>query len=158
MGKLSAGILLYRNTKGTLEVMLVHPGGPLWKNKDLGAWSIPKGEFVPGQNPLKTAKREFKEETGGTIKGEFKELVPVRQAGGKLVYAFAVEGDFDVAKLISNTFPMEWPPKSGRIEKIPEVDRGEWFDLVTARTKINSAQSAFIDQLESFFSPGGGLH
>ena len=148
MAKLSAGILLYRIANASPEVMLVHPGGPLWKNKDLGAWSIPKGEFLPGQDPLKTAKREFKEETGGTVRGEFKELTPVRQAGGKLVYAYAVEGDFDVSKLESNTFPMEWPPKSGRIEKIPEVDRGEWFDLATARHKLNPAQASFIDQLE----------
>jgi predicted NUDIX family NTP pyrophosphohydrolase len=148
MAKLSAGILLYRLSAGWPQIMLVHPGGPLWKNKDLGAWSIPKGEFLPGQDPLKTAKREFKEETGGTVKGEFKELMPARQAGGKLVYAFAAEGDFDVSKLTSNTFPMEWPPKSGRIEKIPEVDRAEWFDLAAARQKINAAQAAFIDQLE----------
>ena len=154
MGKLSAGILLYRIADGSPEVMLVHPGGPLWKNKDLGAWSIPKGEFLPGQDPLKTAKREFKEETGGTIKGEFHELIPVRQSGGKLVYAFAVEGDFDVTQLKSNTFSMEWPPKSGRIEKIPEVDRAEWFDLGTAPQKINAAQAAFIDQLESFLEKG----
>src|SRR4051794_7685045 len=112
MAKLSAGILLYRIADGSPQVMLVHPGGPLWKNKDLAAWSIPKGEFLPGQDRLKTAKREFKEETGGAVKGEFHELTPVRQAGGKLVYAFAVEGDFDVTKLKSNTFPMEWPPKS----------------------------------------------
>jgi predicted NUDIX family NTP pyrophosphohydrolase len=148
MAKLSAGILLYRLSGDEPEVMLVHPGGPLWKNKDLGAWSVPKGEFLPGQDPLKTAKREFKEETGGTVKGDFKELMPVRQAGGKLVYAFAVEGDFDVSKLKSNTFPMEWPPKSGRIQKIPEVDRAEWFDLAAARQKINAAQTAFVDQLE----------
>ena len=149
MGKRSAGILLYRVSSGSPEVMLVHPGGPLWKNKDLGAWSIPKGEFLPGQDPLETAKREFKEETGGTVKGKFEELLPVRQAGGKVVYAFAVKGDFDVSKLKSNTFAMEWPPKSGRVEKIPEVDRAEWFDLSTAKQKINVAQAALIDQLES---------
>ena len=154
MAKLSAGILLYRRSGTSLEVMLVHPGGPLWKNKDLGAWSIAKGEFLPGQDPLKTAKREFKEETGGTVKGEFKELMPARQAGGKLVYAFAVEGDFDVSKLKSNTFPMEWPPKSGRIEKIPEVDRAEWFDPDTARRKINAAQATFVDQLEGLVQKG----
>ncbi len=149
MAKQSAGILLYRIRDGELQVMLVHPGGPFSKNKDLGAWSIPKGEFLPGQDPLETAKREFNEETGGTVKGKFTELTPVRQAGGKLVYAFAVEGDFDVRKLESNTFPMEWPPKSGKVEQIPEVDRGEWFDLATARQKINAAQAAFIDELQS---------
>src|SRR5213595_108141 len=148
MAKQSAGILLYRIREGEPQVMLVHPGGPLWKNKDLGAWSIPKGEFLPGQDPLKTAKKEFKEETGRTITGKFTPLNPIRQAGGKLVYAFAVEGDFDVTQLKSNTFPMEWPPKSGKIEQIPEVDRGEWFDLETARQKINAAQAAFIGQLQ----------
>ena len=152
MAKLSAGILLYRLADDSLEVMLVHPGGPLWQNKDLGAWSIPKGEFLPGQDPLATAKREFKEETGGTVRGSFTEMMPVRQAGGKLVYAFAVEGDFDVTKLKSNTFSMEWPPKSGRMEEIPEVDRGEWFDLNTARIKMNPAQAAFIDQLEALLA------
>lgn len=148
MAKQSAGILLYRFSCGGVQVMLVHPGGPFWKNKDLAAWSIPKGEFLPGEDPLKTAKREFKEETGSAIKGVFKPLTPVRQAGDKIVYAFAVEGDLDVAKLKSNTFKMEWPPRSGRFQDVPEVDRGEWFDLATARQKINAAQAAFIDQLE----------
>jgi predicted NUDIX family NTP pyrophosphohydrolase len=144
---MSAGILLYRVRDGEPEVMLVHPGGPIWKNKDIGAWSIPKGEFLPGQDPLEHAKREFKEETGRAIKGKFNELKPIRQAGGKLVYAFAVEGDLDVSKIKSNTFKMEWPPRTGRFQDIPEVDRGEWFDFETARQKINPAQSAFIDQL-----------
>jgi predicted NUDIX family NTP pyrophosphohydrolase len=148
MAKQSAGILLYKIVDGVTQVLFVHPGGPLWKNKDLGAWSIPKGEFLPGQDPLKTAKREFKEETGGTVNGEFRELTPVRQTGGKIVYAFAVEGDFDVTKLKSNTFPMEWPLRSGKFVDTPEVDRAEWFDLETARQKINAAQAAFIDQLE----------
>ena len=149
MAKQSAGILLYRIEGGEPQVMLVHPGGPLWKNKDLGAWSIPKGEFLPGQDPLQTAKKEFKEETGRSITGKFTELMPIRQAGGKLVYAFAVGGDLDVSKIKSNTIPIEWPPRSGKIEQIPEVDRGEWFDLATARQKINAAQGAFIDQLET---------
>ena len=152
MAKQSAGILLYRVKGGEPHVMLVHPGGALWKNKDLGAWSIPKGEFLPGQDPLKTAKKEFREETGRAITGSFTPLSPIRQAGGKLVYAFAVEGDLDVSKIKSNTFPMEWPPKSGKIIATPEVDRGEWFDMRTARQKINAAQAAFIDQLEVLLS------
>lgn len=149
MPKLSAGILLYRVRGGEPEVMLVHPGGPLWKNKDLGAWSIPKGEFLPGQDPLKTARREFKEETGSSITGDFTALTVIRQASGKLVYAFAVEGDLDVSRIKSNTFKMEWPPRSGKFADIPEVDRAEWFDLPTARQKLNAAQAALIDQLES---------
>jgi predicted NUDIX family NTP pyrophosphohydrolase len=149
MAKLSAGILLYRIKEGEPQVMLVHPGGPFWKNKDLGAWSIPKGEYQIGEDPLEHAKREFKEETGQSVKGRFTRLMPIKQAGGKIVTAFAVEGDLDVSKIKSNTIPIEWPPKSGKIEQIPEVDRGEWFDLATARQKINAAQAAFIDQLEN---------
>lgn len=148
MAKQSAGILLYRRSKNGAEVLLVHPGGPLWKNKDLGAWSIPKGEFLPGQDPLKTAKREFREELGRAVTGEFVALTPVRQSGGKLVYAFAAEGDFDTTKLKSNTFKLEWPPRSGKFVDTPEVDRAEWFDLATARQKMNHAQAGFIDQLE----------
>lgn len=147
MAKLSAGILLYRLSNGYVEFLLVHPGGPFWKNKDLGAWSIPKGEFLPGEDALKTAKREFKEELGTAVKGGFIELLPARQAGGKLVYAFAVEGDLDVKSFKSNTFRMEWPPKSGKFADVPEVDRAEWFDAGAARAKINPAQSSFIDQV-----------
>lgn len=150
MAKLSAGILLYRIKDSETQVMLVHPGGPFWKNKDLGAWSIPKGEYQIGEDPLEHAKREFKEETGQSIKGKFTQLMPVKQAGGKIVTAFAVEGDLDVTKIKSNTIPIEWPPKSGKFQQIPEVDRGAWFDLVTARTKINGAQAAFLDQIEVF--------
>ena len=148
MAKLSAGILLYRIKDGEPQVMLVHPGGPFWKNKDLGAWSIPKGEYQIGEDPLEHAKREFKEETGQSAKGKFTRLMPIKQAGGKIVTAFAVAGDLDVSKIKSNTIPIEWPPKSGKTEQIPEVDRGEWFDLETARQKINAAQAAFVDQLE----------
>lgn len=149
MSKTSAGVLLYRRTAdNTLEVLLVHPGGPFWKNKDLGSWSIPKGEFLPGQDPLKTAKREFREELGKPVSGDFERLEPVRQAGGKIVYAYALEGDFDASNIQSNTFDMEWPPKSGRMQAFPEVDRAEWFDLKTARTKLNAAQNGFLDQLE----------
>ena len=152
MARLSAGILLYRIGDGEPQVMLVHPGGPFWKNKDLGAWSIPKGEYQIGEDPLEHAKREFKEETGQSIKGKFTRLMPIKQAGGKIVTAFAVEGDIDVTRIKSNTIPIEWPPKSGKFQQIPEVDRGEWFDLDTARQKINAAQAALIDQLDKLIS------
>jgi predicted NUDIX family NTP pyrophosphohydrolase len=152
MSKTSAGILMFRRREGMLEVLIVHPGGPFWKNKDVGAWSIPKGEFLPGQDPLKTAKREFKEELGKSVSGKFTELRPVFQAGGKIVYAWAVEGDLDVSTIKSNEFEMEWPPRSGRNMKVPEVDRAEWCDLATAREKLNSAQVGFIDQLEELIA------
>lgn len=149
MSKQSAGILLYRySTQQKVEFLLVHPGGPFWKNKDLGAWSIPKGEFLPGQDPLETAKREFREEIGKKIGGKFTELRPARQAGGKIVYCYAQEHDLDVSKIKSNTFTMEWPPRSGRQQEFPEVDRAGWFDLETARTKINASQAAFLDQIQ----------
>lgn len=141
--------MLYRRDTDGLKVMLVHPGGPYSKNKDLGAWSIPKGEFLPGEDRLAHARREFEEETGHAINGDFKELTPVRQAGGKLVYAFAVEGDLDVTEIKSNTIQIEFPPRSGKMIEIPEIDRGEWFDLAIARQKINAAQVAFIDRLEN---------
>jgi predicted NUDIX family NTP pyrophosphohydrolase len=148
MAKTSAGILMYRQRSTAVEVLIVHPGGPFWKSKDAGAWSIPKGEFLPGEDPLKTAKREFKEELGKTVTGKFLELRPVFQAGGKIVYAWAVEGDLDTTNIKSNEFEMEWPPKSGRMAKFPEVDRAEWVDLPTAREKLNPAQTGFLDQLE----------
>lgn len=147
MSKASAGLILYRRVGKGLQVLLVHPGGPFWKNKDSGAWSIPKGEFLPGQDPLVTAKREFREELGKSVSGEFERLNPVRQAGGKIIYAFALEHDFDVSRIKSNTFDMEWPPKSGRMQAFPEIDRAEWCDLKTAREKMNPAQTAFLDQL-----------
>ena len=148
MAKMSAGIVMYRFCDGGPEVLIVHPGGPFWKNKDLGAWSIPKGEFLPGQDPLKTAVREFEEETGSKVNGDFVALNPIRQSGGKLVYAFAVEGDFDPETLTSNTFEMEWSPRSGRMTQFPEVDRAEWFDFEVARKKLIAAQTNLIDQLE----------
>lgn len=144
--KPSAGLLLYRNC-GKLEVFLVHPGGPLWARKDLGAWSLPKGEFADDEDPLEAAKREFNEETGFTVEGEFLPLEPLRQSGGKLVYAWAVKGDCDPRRLQSNLFSMEWPPRSGRIAQFPEVDRGAWFDPPEARRRILPAQAGFIDQL-----------
>lgn len=148
MAKTSAGILMYRRRGRQLEVLIVHPGGPFWKNKDSGAWSIPKGEFLPGENSLKVAKREFKEELGKAVTGKFTELRPVFQAGGKIVYAWAVEGDLDVSRIESNEFDLEWPPRSGRYIKVPEVDRAEWVDLATAREKLIHAQTGFVDQLE----------
>jgi predicted NUDIX family NTP pyrophosphohydrolase len=152
MAKTSAGILMYRRQATAVDVLIVHPGGPFWKNKDVGAWSIPKGEFLPGQDPLKTAKREFKEELGKAVTGKFVELRPVFQAGGKIVYAWAVEGDLDTSTIKSNEFEMEWPPKSGRMAKFPEVDRAEWVELAIAREKLIHAQTGFIDQLEGLLT------
>lgn len=145
----SAGILLYRVRAGAAEVFLVHPGGPYWAKKDAGAWSIPKGECHEGEDPLAAARREFREETGSPIAGEFVALTPLRQPSGKLVRAWAVMGDIDVGSLISNTFTLEWPPRSGEQQEFPEVDRGAWFDLATARTKILSGQRGFVDELEA---------
>jgi predicted NUDIX family NTP pyrophosphohydrolase len=130
-------------------VLLVHPGGPLWAKKDEGAWSIPKGEIDAGEDPLAAARREFEEELGSPVVGEFVPLAPIRQASGKLVYAWAVESDFDVATLISGTFSLEWPPRSGRRQDFPEVDGAEWFTIEDARRKINKAQVALLDQLNS---------
>ncbi len=146
-GKQSAGILLYRWRAGELEVLLVHPGGPFWAKKDAGAWSIPKGEIAAGEEPLDVARREFLEETGSPVAGDFVALTSVVQRGGKGVQAWAVEGDFDVATLASNTFSMEWPPRSGRRREFPEVDRAEWFTLPVAREKLLEAQRAFLDEL-----------
>lgn len=147
MPKKSAGLMLFRETAGKLEVLLVHPGGPFWAKKDDGAWSIPKGEFGDGEDPLAAARREFKEETGFAPEGETFPLEPVRQPSGKIVYAWAIEGDFDPAALRSNTFSMEWPPKSGRHEEFPEVDRAAWFAIDTAKGKIQKGQAPFIEQL-----------
>ncbi|MBA2328733.1 MAG: NUDIX domain-containing protein [Flavisolibacter sp.] len=147
MGK-SAGILLFKKSEGILEVFLVHPGGPFWKAKDLGSWSIPKGEFTADEEALPSAIREFKEETGSPIWGEFIELSPVKLKSGKWIYAWAVEGDIEASKIVSNTFLLEWPPRSGKQISLPEVDKGDWFTPDEARIKINSAQAALIDQLE----------
>jgi predicted NUDIX family NTP pyrophosphohydrolase len=149
MAKTSAGILLYRKANNRLEVFLVHPGGPFWAHKDSGAWSIPKGEFESGEQPLAAAKREFKEETGYEIKGDFKELTPVKQSSAKTVYAWAVQGDVDAGAIRSNTFTLQWPPKSGRYEDFPEVDRAQWFDLPTAKQKIVAGQVGLLEQLET---------
>jgi len=147
--KKSAGILLYRLSNNFLEVFLVHPGGPFWKNKDDGAWSIPKGEFMDDENPLEAAKREFEEETGIQCDGNFIELAPIKQKSGKLVFAWVLEKDIDPATIKSNLFTMEWPPKSGKMQDFPEIDQGKWFDLNEAKQKINPSQSDLIDQLVS---------
>jgi predicted NUDIX family NTP pyrophosphohydrolase len=145
--KTSAGILLYRRRGDALEVFLVHPGGPFWAKKDLGAWSLPKGEVGEGEDLLTAARREFTEETGFTVDGEFRPLEPLRQPSRKTIHAWAVEGDCDPAALRSNTFEMEWPPKSGQRRAFPEVDRGEWFSLDEARRRIIAGQAPFLDQL-----------
>ena len=147
MPKQSAGILLYRKSKSELQVFLVHPGGPFFKNKDLGAWSIPKGEFLDDEDALTAAKREFEEETGQAIDGSFVKLEPVRLKSGKIVHAWAVVGDIDHETIYSNSFEMEWPPKSGKNQSFPEIDRAGWFGEDEARMKINSAQSKLIDSL-----------
>ena len=145
--KVSAGILLYRRPDGRLEVLLAHPGGPFWKRKDLGAWSIPKGECQAGEDPMVAARREFEEETGLRLQGEMTPLGEVKQAGGKVVRAWAIEGDCDASAIHSNTFELEWPPKSGKLEQFPEIDRFEWFSLDAARQKLVKAQTAFLDRL-----------
>jgi len=147
MAKQSAGLLIYRRKAGQVEVFLVHPGGPFWKNKDRGAWSIPKGEFAEGDDPLIAACRELTEETGFSAAGPFVELEPIKQRGGKIVYARAVEADFDAAAIVSNTFAMEWPPRSGKMQEFPEVDRAGWFDLEEAAAKINEGQRPLLEQL-----------
>ena len=146
---MSAGILLYRQRGATLEVLLVHPGGPVWARRDLGAWSVPKGEYVAGEEePLEAARREFTEELGSPPPaGEPVDLGEVCQKSGKRVRAWALPGDLDVADVHSNTFAMEWPPRSGQMREFPEVDRAEWFALAEARERINPAQAAFVDRL-----------
>ncbi len=147
MPKRSAGILLYRRRAGGLELLLVHPGGPFWAKKDAGAWSIPKGEYAQGEEPLAAARREFEEETGMRVAGDFVPLGELVSPGRKIVTAFALEGDFDPATLRSNTFELEWPPKSGRMQSFPEVDRAQWFAPDEARHKILAGQSEFIGRL-----------
>jgi predicted NUDIX family NTP pyrophosphohydrolase len=145
----SAGILLYRKIDNRLQVFLVHPGGPFFKNKDLGAWSIPKGEFLDDEDALIAAKREFEEEIGQAVDGDFIELKPVRLKSGKTVYAWAVEGDIDHETITSNLFEMEWPPKSGKKQSFPEIDRAGWFEVEEAKLKVNVAQVGLIEELES---------
>lgn len=145
--KQSAGLLVYRFKNVRLEVFLIHPGGPLWKNKDLGAWSIPKGEFPDEEDPLDAAKREVKEETDHEVDGEFIPLTPVKQKSGKVVYAWGVKDDIDPEVLSSNTFKMEWPPKSGKYQEFPEADKGGWFDYYTALDKVHSYLKPMLEEL-----------
>jgi predicted NUDIX family NTP pyrophosphohydrolase len=145
--KISAGILLYRFNSKRLEVFLVHPGGPFWRNKEEGAWSIPKGETMPGEDALKAAIREFEEETGFIVSGKFIDLVPVKLKSGKIVHAWALEEDVNPAEVKSNTCLVEWPPRSGKTIEIPEVDKGEWFTIDKAKEKINPGQLALIEEL-----------
>ncbi|MGV0746442.1 NUDIX domain-containing protein [Mycolicibacterium sp. XJ870] len=148
MAKLSAGLLLYRVTDDVVEVLIAHPGGPFWARKDDGAWSVPKGEYVEGEDPWAAAQREFTEELGAPPPdGARLDLTPVRQAGGKVVTAFAVRGDFDVTAARSNTFTLEWPKGSGRIREFPEIDRVAWFPVAAARTKLLAGQRPLLDQL-----------
>lgn len=149
MARKSAGILMYRRRPGGIEVLLGHPGGPYWSHRDEGAWSIPKGEFDRGEDALAAAQREFREETGFDADGEFVQLRPRRQKGGKIVIAFAVEGDCDAAAARSNEFEMEWPPRSGRMQSFPELDRTAWFDIAQARRKILSGQLPLLEDLEA---------
>jgi predicted NUDIX family NTP pyrophosphohydrolase len=153
MPKQSAGLLLYRRGD-ELEVFLVHPGGPFWAGKDAHAWSIPKGEFGVGEDPLSAARREFAEETGLPIDGTFVALTPVKQPGGKVVHAWAVEGDCDPAAVVSNSFTLEWPPRSGRMQAFPEIDRAAWFPVAVAREKIHKGQVALLDALETMLAAG----
>lgn len=157
MQKYSAGLLLYRFRKNQLEVFLVHPGGPFWAKKDLGAWSIPKGEYASGEDALEAAKREFQEETGLLAEGDFITLGEVRQSGGKIVNAWAVQGDYDPTRLQSNTCLVEWPPRSGRQVEIPEVDRADWFDLEEARKRILAAQKPLLDRLAKHVDPSAAV-
>lgn len=149
----SAGVLLYRWRSGAPQVLLVHPGGPFWQRRDAGAWSLPKGEFDPGESAEAAARREFREETGHAAPIHLRPLRTVRQAGGKVIHAFAGEGDLDVATLQSDTFEMEWPPKSGTTRAFPEVDRAEWFDPPAAWQKLNAGQRPILTELIEMLGP-----
>jgi len=148
MPKKSAGILVFRKNHEEYEVLLVHPGGPFWAKKDLNSWSVPKGEFEDDEEPLSAAKREFEEETGFAIDGKFIELFPVKQASGKIIYIWAVQGDIDISGVTSNLFKLEWPPKSGAFKEFPEIDRAEWFVFETAKQKILSGQIPILENLQ----------
>ncbi len=146
--KQSAGILLYKTELSELKVLLAKPGGPFWKHKDIGAWSIPKGEIDENEDHLAAAKREFYEETGFEITGECRPLTSVKQKGGKLVHAWAVQQDLDVTKLVSNTYEIEWPPKTGRLQTFPEIEKAQWFSVEEAKLKMLPAQFAFVLELQ----------
>jgi predicted NUDIX family NTP pyrophosphohydrolase len=152
--KTSAGLLMYRLHKGELEVLLVHPGGPFWRKKDLGAWTISKGELEPGEEALEAARREFAEETGLQPEGPFLPLTPVKQKAGKTILAWAFQGDCDPADIRSNTFPMEWPPRSGQMCEFPEIDRAAFFTIAEALPKINPAQTPLLEELASRIRKG----
>jgi predicted NUDIX family NTP pyrophosphohydrolase len=152
MPKRSAGLILFRRPAGRLEILLVHPGGPYFARKDAGAWSIPKGEYTDGEDPQAVALREFEEETGVRLIGPLLALGAVRQAGGKLVTAYAREGDLDPGTLCSNLFTLEWPPRSGRLQSFPEVDRAGWFSLAEARSKMLAGQAPLLDRLSQAVS------
>jgi len=148
MGKKSAGLLMFRQRDGGLEVLLVHPGGPFWVKKDIGSWSIPKGEYTSEEDPFDVAKREFNEETGFQASGEFIPLTPLKQPSGKIITAWAFEGDCDASAIQSNTFVMEWPPRSGRQQEFPEVDRVGWFPIRVAKEKVTKGQVGFLEEVE----------
>jgi predicted NUDIX family NTP pyrophosphohydrolase len=152
MTKISAGVLLYRFQNKEVEVFLVHPGGPFWYKKDIGAWSIPKGLVDPDEDTLPAAQREFHEETGFQVSGHFLRLSPVKTNSGKTVEAWAVEGNYDASKIRSNTFTMEWPPHSGKQEEFPEVDRAAWFEIDEAKRKIHQGQVPLLEELERMVS------
>ena len=152
MPKHSAGLLMYRFRGGVLEVFLVHPGGPYWAKKDLGAWSLPKGEYTPDEDALAAARREFTEETGFPAEGEFLPLTPLKQPSGKIIAAWAFQGDCDPEAVKSNTFSMEWPPRSGSQQEFPEIDRAGWFTLEEAKVKIIKGQKRFLEELEKILS------
>ena len=147
MTKQSAGLLMYRKKNQSIQVLLIHPGGPFWAKKDLGTWSMPKGEFNREEDALKAARREFEEETGFLPTGQFMRLGAIKQPSGKVIHAWAFEGDLDAKKIKSNTFSLEWPPQSGKQQEFPEADRAEWFNIDVAREKIISGQLEFIDEL-----------
>ena len=147
MAKQAAGILLFRRGTAGIEVLLAHPGGPLWARKDYGAWTLPKGQFTEGELPLDAAKREFEEEMGSAPVGEFHPLGTLKQPSGKVIHAWAAEADFDCSNMKSNLFSMEWPPKSGRMGEFPEIDRAAWYSIDQARMKILKGQAPFLDRL-----------
>jgi predicted NUDIX family NTP pyrophosphohydrolase len=158
MAKRSAGILMYRRQGPAIELLLVHPGGPFWQRKDRGAWSLPKGEYGAGEDPLTEARREFAEELGAALPDRaFLDLGAIKQPGGKVITAFAIEGDFDPATLKSNLFALEWPPGSGWTQTFPEVDRAQWFSPANAREKIHSGQAGFIARLLENLGHASGL-
>jgi predicted NUDIX family NTP pyrophosphohydrolase len=154
MPKIAAGLLLYRPRPQGIEVLLAHPGGPFWVRKDLGGWSIPKGEIEPGEDPVAAARREFHEEIGLEVAGPVLPLGQKKQPGGKMVQIWAAEGDFDPTQLRSNAFEMEWPKGSGRMQSFPEVDRAAWFELTEARRRILPGQAAFLDALVTALADG----